>query len=255
MRTSWMVGIFLFLISCMAVAQEALTNASIEKMAKAGLGDDVIISMIQGQPGRYELTPDTLVALKGEGVSEKVLAAMAARNAAPPASAKSADAYEDFEVGVYYKLKDVWTLLPTEPVNWKTGGVLKNFASQGLVKGDINGRLTGPSSPATMRSPMEFLIKAPDGVEGEDFQLVRLHTKSDAREFRTVTGGIIHASGGSKRDAVKFEQAKVGKRAYKITFADAEKLATGEYAFLAAGVTSSSASGSTGKAYTFHFLE
>jgi len=255
MRVYSLAGMLLFSICCIAVAQEALNNASIEKMAKAGLGDEVIVSMIQGQPGHYELTPDTLVELKGKGVSERVLAAMASRNAAPAAAAKSADPYEDMEVGVYYKLKDVWTPLPTEPVNWKTGGVLKTFASQGIVKGDINGRLTGPSSPTTMRSPMEFVIKAPDGVEGADFQLVRLHTKSDAREFRTVTGGIIHASGGSKRDAVKFEQAKIGKRTYKITFADAEKIETGEYAFLAAGVTSSSASGSTGKAYTFHFLE
>jgi len=36
----------------------------IEKMAKAGLGDDVIVSMIQSQPGHYDVTPDTLVSAK-----------------------------------------------------------------------------------------------------------------------------------------------------------------------------------------------
>jgi hypothetical protein len=102
---------------------------------------------------------------------------------------------------------------------------------------------------------LEFLIKAPDGVEGSDFQLVKMHTHSDSREFRTLTGGIIHSSGGSKRDSVMFEQAKIAKRTYKITFADTEKLLTGEYAFLAPGITGSTSAGSTGKAYTFHFLE
>ncbi len=248
------LAVLLFLGS-MLLAQEALNNDSIVKMAKAGLGEDVIVSMVQNQPGHYELTPDSLVSLKSQGVSDKVLAAMAARNGASTPAAAKADPYEDLEIGVYYKLKDVWTAVPSEPVNWKTGGVLKSFASQGIVKEDINGRLKGPSSPTSLRSPLEFLIKAPEGLEGTDFELVRLHTKSDAREFRTKTGGVIHASGGSTRDEVKFDQTRIAKRVYKITFPDTEKMLTGEYAFLAAGLTSSSASGSTGKAYTFHFLE
>jgi len=245
------------LLGSMTLAQADLNNDAVAKMAKAGLGEDVIVSMVQNQPGHYDLTPDSLISLKSQGVSDKVLAAMAARNGAPtaaPAAAK-ADPYEDFDIGVYYKLKDVWTVVPSEPVNWKTGGALKAFASQGIVKGDVNGHLKGPSSPTSLRSPLEFLIKAPEGLEGTDFQLVHLHAKSDAREFRTATGGIIHASGGSARDAVKFEQTRIAKHIYKITFPDTEKMTTGEYAFLAPGLTNSTASGSTGKAYTFHFLE
>jgi len=241
------------LLGSMMLAQEALNNDSVVKMTKAGLGEDVIVSMIQNQPGHYDVKPDTLVTLKAAGVSEKVLAAMAANSAAR--AEPKADPYDDLDVGVYYKVKDVWTIVPSEPVNWKTGGVLKTFATQGIVKGDVNGRLSGPTSSTKMRSPLEFLIKAPEGVEGTDFQLVHMHAKSDAREFRTVTGGVFHASGGSTRDAVKFEQNKIAKRTYKVTFPDSEKLTTGEYAFLAPGITSSTASGSTGKAYTFHFLE
>jgi len=70
---------------------------------------------------------------------------MAAKNTAPPPG-KETDEYEDLEIGVYHRVKDVWTIIATEPVNWKTGGVLKSFASQGIVKGDINGRLQGPAS-------------------------------------------------------------------------------------------------------------
>jgi hypothetical protein len=258
--------LFLLLLGSLMMAQDnananatpdnaALDNAAVVKMTKAGLGEDVIVSMVQNQPGHYDLTPDTLVSLKNDGVSDKVMAAMAAKNAAPAVPAAKADPYEDLDVGVYYKVKDVWTPVPTESVNWKTGGVLKAHASLGIVKGDVNGMLAGPKSTTDLRSPLEFLIKTPDGVEGTDFQLVKMHTHSDSREFRTVTGGVFHASGGSTRDAVKFEQTRIAKRAYQITFPDSEKLLTGEYGFLAPGITSSTASGSTGKAYTFHFLE
>jgi hypothetical protein len=55
-----------------AFAQQVLTNESVEKMAKARLGDDVIVSMIQSQAGRYDVTPDALIALKKKGISDKV---------------------------------------------------------------------------------------------------------------------------------------------------------------------------------------
>jgi hypothetical protein len=258
MKTCALIVTFLAAFTVAALAQQPLSNDSIEKMAKAGLSDDVIVSMIQSQPGNYDLNPDTLVAMKKDGVSDKVLSAMAAKNAAPPAdkaaaSDKGKDPYDDMEIGVYHKVKDAWTLIETEPVNWKTGGVMKSIASQGIVKGDVNGHLQGNSSTTKMNTPVEFLIKTPDGVEATDFQLVRLHVKSDAREFRTVTGGVFHASGGSSRDAIPFQQTRIAKRTYKITLPDT--VPPGEFAFLAPGLTGSSASGSTGKAYTFHLVE
>jgi len=255
MRKLSLVAVVLVCLSLMAFGQEALTNASIVKMTKAGLGEDLIVSMVQNQPGHYDLTPDTLTSLKSEGVSEKVLAAMAAKNAAPAGAAKaaSADAYDDMDVGVYYKLKGVWTLVGSESVNWKTGGVLKSFASQGIVKGDVNGHLNGKESPTKVTTPVEILIKAPEGSEATDYQLVHLHVNSDNREFRTKTGGVLHSSGGSTRDAVEFEQTRIAKHIYTVTFK--EDLKAGEYAFLAPGLTNSTASGSTGKAFTFHLLE
>jgi len=141
MRTYALLAICLAACSIAAIAQQPLTNDSIEKMVKAGLGDDVIVSMIQSQPGNYDVTPDTLVALKKDGLSDKVLSAMAAKSTAPAPDKATADQskdkyYEDLEIGVYHKVKDAWTLIETEPVNWKTGGLMKSIASQGIVKGD-----------------------------------------------------------------------------------------------------------------------
>jgi hypothetical protein len=51
MKIGAFVGSVCLASSALAIAQEALTNDSIEKMAKARLGDDVIVSVIQSQGG------------------------------------------------------------------------------------------------------------------------------------------------------------------------------------------------------------
>jgi hypothetical protein len=242
-------------LSTALFAQETLSNTSIEKMARARLGDDVIVSMIQSQAGHYDVTPDSFIALKREGISDKVLAAMAAKAAAltAPPPIVVADSYEEFDIGVYRRARNTWIPVASEQVNWKTGGVLKSIATDGIIKGDVNGRLNGGSSATQMNTPLDFLIKTPDGVEATDFQLVHLHEKSDAREFRTITGGVFHRSGGSSRDAISFVQTRIAKHTYKVKLPP--NLPRGEYAFLAPGLTNSSVSGSTGKAYTFRLVE
>jgi hypothetical protein len=57
-------------------AQEPLTNETILKLVKAGIGEDTIVGMVNQQPGRYALSDDDIAALKKAGVSERVIAAM-----------------------------------------------------------------------------------------------------------------------------------------------------------------------------------
>jgi hypothetical protein len=240
-------------------AQQALNNDSIVKMVKSGLADTVIVSMIQSQPGAYTINPDTMISLKQSGVSDAVLSAMASKGAtpaaapAPTAAAPAASPYDDMDIGVYYKKKGDWVQVPIEIVNWKTGGVMKSIASHGIVKEDVNGHLKGTDSQTKVNTPMEFLIKTQDGVEATEYQLVHLHVNSDNREFRTKTGGVFHSSGGETRDNVEFQEQRVAKHIYQVTLP--ATMTPGEYAFIAPGLTNSSASGSTGKAYTFHFVE
>jgi hypothetical protein len=139
-----------------AAAQVTLNNDAIEKMARARLGDDVIVSMIQGQAGNYDLTPDALIVMKREGISNKVLAAPAAKGSTsgmapaavvtpspPPPPVAATDSYEDFDIGVYRKLRQAWIPIARELVNWKTGGVIKSLITEGIIKEDVNGRLIG----------------------------------------------------------------------------------------------------------------
>src|SRR5262245_7278002 len=61
----------------------AMTNADVVKMAKAGLSEAVIIAAIQGAgKASFDTDPQTLIALKGEGVGEPVIVALLNRSSA-----------------------------------------------------------------------------------------------------------------------------------------------------------------------------
>lgn len=249
-RTIWIYLVGLMLGAGMAQAQVALDNAAVVKLVKAGLDEPMILSMVQGQPGTYDMSPDAMVALKKEGVSNRVIAVMAVKG---PAAV--VNDFDGLEIGVYYKTPKVteWTEVPSEHVYSKSGGALKNIMSDGIIKTDMNGRLDGAASKLGLSSPLEFLVVTPDGVAGTDFTLVELTQKKDAREFRTLTGGVFHSTQDVNRSAVPFEQKKVARHTYLVVLPPG--VGKGEYAFLAAGINGSSANGARGKAYTFHVTE
>ena len=60
-------------------AQTALTNAAVVKLAKAGFKEKTIISIINTRIPNFDLSPDRMIELKRNGVSEKVIMAMLAR--------------------------------------------------------------------------------------------------------------------------------------------------------------------------------
>jgi len=152
------------------------------------------------------------------------------------------------EIGVYVKTNKQWVGIPSEVVVWQTGGTLKRFATVGIVQGDVNGRIKGAHSSTVVRTPLEFLIVAPEGMDITEYQLIRLREQRDAREFRTVTGGIFSASGGATRDAVQFESTKVVSRTFSVNLPE---LDDGEYGFLPATAGTSGSSANVGKMYTF----
>ncbi|RIK84532.1 MAG: hypothetical protein DCC67_04850 [Planctomycetota bacterium] len=72
------------------VAAQAVSNYDLVEMTRAGLSEDLIISTIRARGGRFDLSPNGLIALKQNGVSDRVV--MAAQSmgrsgyvAAPPA--------------------------------------------------------------------------------------------------------------------------------------------------------------------------
>ncbi len=254
---------WLILAGAIAWAQTSLTNDSIIKMVKAGLGEDIIVSTVKSQPAKYSTTPDDLIALKGAGVSDKIVGAMIERmasSAAPPAPAGAASASGAApsagpvnEVGVYFKKGETLADLPPEVVNFKTGGVLKTIGTAGIVKGDVNGHINGEHSSTALKMPINILVYTPEGTAITEYQMLRLHNLKDGREFRTVTGGVLHVSGGATRDLIPFEGKKIAPRTYEVVVPN---LGAGDFGLLPpAGGDSTSSSGRIGKIYSFHIIE
>ncbi len=219
-----------------AAVSTGLAVDDVIKMSKAGLSDGIIVQQIRKNGHAFDLTPDQLIQLKTASVSDRVISVMMdpSQPDAPPPLAPVA----------------------AEVVNWKTGGVFKTIASAGIVKGDVNGNIEGGNSRNSFATPIEFLIVAPEGTAITEYQLLRLHQSQnlDSREFRTVTGGIMHVSSGATRDLVPFEGKKVSQRVYAVIFPS--NLGAGEYGFLPPGaIGSSNGAGSTGKLYSFRVIE
>jgi hypothetical protein len=260
-----------FMSALPGVAQQTLNNDSIVKLAEAGLSDDLIIQSINTQPGNYALGASDLITLKQDGVSERVIAAMIARN--PNASASGAanhsgngaDAIPPVnvlpegvdEIGVYYKKEnsvvDKWTEIDPEIVNYKSGGWVKSTVTQGIIKQDRNGHIKGNASQLVLSRGTSFLLYVPEGVSPIEYQLLRLRINSDNREFRSQTGGVFHSETGAQRDDVPFTAEKIAPRLYRFTLGP--NAAKGEYGILPPGVINQSNASRAGKIYTFAIIE
>jgi len=64
-------------------AAMAVTNYDLLQMSRAGISDDVIITTMRSRGSRVDLSPQALIALKQQGVSDRVVMAAQQMSAAP----------------------------------------------------------------------------------------------------------------------------------------------------------------------------
>ena len=262
-----------------AAQPKTLNNDSIIRMVKAKLGDDLILHAIAAQPGDYTTDADTLITLKEAGVSDQVITGMVNKSrrrltpdrsfpasSSQPVSTQTSPSQilarrdeqapaiilpEVNEIGVYYKdILGNWVPVDPEIVHIRSGGFIKSTLTRGIIKEDRNGRINGPQAKLTLQAPVEFLIYAPEGVAGSEYDLLKFRLHSDSREFRTLTGGVFHSSGGADRDEVPFAPTRTAPRTYRFTVE--RKIGGGEFGLLPPG-TGNVTNG--GKIYTFAITE
>jgi hypothetical protein len=266
---------------------KGMTVQDVIKLSKAGLSDDVIIEQLKTRNQRFDLSTDQLIQLKTAKVSERVIAVMinpgykpapgaavagktdspqpvsSAKEPAPVHTTLAANASTPVEsqanannplptqLGVYVKIKGSWTALAPEEVTWKSGSMVKSVASGGIVKGDVNGYVDGGVSNYRVTTPLELLIVVPEGFDIADYQLLKLREHEDFRDFRSVSGGVFHSSGGATRDVVPFDSVKVAPRTFHVTISTA----LGEYGVLPPGAFTSMNAAASGKIYAFQLVE
>lgn len=190
----------------------AITDADILSMNKAGLPSSVLIAKIKSSACNFDTSPAQLQQMKVGGVPDDVILAMVEAPVgeprrevadAPATAAAPVARTEDLpaEVGVYIRQHGKLVAIEPEIVNWRTGGVAKSVATLGLDKGHVNGTVANPHSQLAaswtalgLDHGLEFYIRCPEGNSASEYQLLRLWEKSNRREFRAVTGGILHLS-------------------------------------------------------------
>lgn len=83
LRCGFLLIVSLSFLTSAAFAQRekeaALTNAAVVKLARAGFKEKTIISIISARLPAFDLSPDRMIELKRNGVSEKIIVAMLAR--------------------------------------------------------------------------------------------------------------------------------------------------------------------------------
>jgi hypothetical protein len=245
-------------LPAVSAPQKTLTNSSIVRMVSAGLSDDLILQAIAAQPGQYTTDADSLIDLKDANVSERVITAMInkGRKRLTPEATATQDPppqpiSEVSEIGAYYKDRNgTWQPLETEVVHIKSGGWLKSTATHGIIKQDRNGHLNGRESKLSLQAPVEILIYAAPSVDIAEYDFLRFRINSDNREFRSITWGVFHSTGGAQRDEVSYHPTKAGPRTWRFTV-DAS-VGGGEYGILPPG-TGNVTNG--GKIYTFAITE
>jgi hypothetical protein len=231
---------------------KTMSNDSVVRMAKAGLSDDLIVQTIVAQPGQYSTDADSLVSLKDAGVSDRVITAMVNKSRIQITGNSTPVVLSDVnEIGVYYKDRQgKWQSIEPEIVHIKSGGFLKSTATHGIIKEDKNGRVNGRESKLLLPRPIEFLIYTADGVDVTEYDLLRFRLNSTSREFRVLTGGVFHSTGGADRDEVPFKPKKVAPHTYEFTLG--QETPGAEYGILPPG-TGNVTNG--GKIYTFAISE
>jgi hypothetical protein len=203
-----LIGILVLALSVLAGAQqqEPLNNDSILKMVRAGLGENLIVTAVRTQPGKYSLSADELIRLKEAGVSEKILAAMLSKasGASPSAAVASGPVKIAANTPVRLAVDDV-----ISSSSAKAGDTFKAVAADDLV---VSGRVViAKGAPATGRvitakkkgsfSYDGLLEVEVDSVRAVDGQNVALYA------HLAVGGGAV--SFGRKGRDVQLDKGKI----------------------------------------------
>ena len=250
----------LLFVVAFAIGQETLNNEGIINLVKSGMSEDLIMNVIGKQPATFAVGASDLVSLKNAGVSERIINAMVNKasgaavgglsspstgSAAGPSMGGRATVSEP---GIYYKKNNEYLELLAEDVDWKTGGAMKSIASAGIIKKDLKGTITGPSSRNFLQNPLEIVISPPTGLNINDYILLPMTPLKGVRQFEV---GPVNQKSGVAKGAIPFGVEKVGPNAFRLVFQTAP--GPGEYGILTAKSVGG-VGGSISRMFTFRLL-
>lgn len=252
----------LFGLSAAAYAQETMTNDEVISLTKAGLANSIIIGKIRSSKTQFDLSTDSLIKLKQNGVGDDVVTAMLeaksgiaaagapsnSTGAAPvAASGDPNDPMSKHNYGIYlYEEKDgarkMTQVKPTVSAQNRTGGLFTNSLTYGIGKIKTKAELPGRNALlqlTTTRPVFYFYLDVSSGglntasgvpSDPNEFTLVRFSEHGDNREVTIAKTNTFSGKGGlSAEYIVGFKAEDIGNGAFRIT--PAADLKKGEYGF------------------------
>jgi hypothetical protein len=265
--TSLLVLLF---FASVAIAQEAMTNDEVISLTKAGLSPSIIIGKIRSSAPGFDLSTNSLIALKQAGVSDDVVAAMLEAKSGKsvtitPVEGPAVDPTDPMvrrNYGIYlYELlkgRRVMTQLrPTVSAQNRTGGVFTNSITYGITKikqkANLPGRNADLQIPRTRPIFYFYLDSTTGGLntasgipsDPNEFMLVRFNQRSDNREVTIAKQNAFGGKGGlSDEYVVPFDSEDLGNGIFRVT--PREELKKGEYGFYLVNSGNSNASAAIG---------
>ncbi|MBK6708052.1 MAG: hypothetical protein IPG54_11470 [Sphingomonadales bacterium] len=234
-----------------AAFAETLNNDSVLALLDAGLGDEVVIAKIKSSPSSFDLSTDTIIALKQRGVSGPVLAAMISASAVPASTAMSIDSPDPLvphPSGIYLGgIEKMTRIESTTTRQARTSGMLGAALTGGLSGMRIKAAINGPTANVrTNENRPVFYFYFDQAEQGlgaaggaitspQEFSLISFEPKKDKREAVVGSVGLGGTKAGLRdKDQRDFEVTQIKPGVYKVI--PTETLIPGEYGFISGGV-------------------
>jgi hypothetical protein len=230
-----------------------LTNDSIVKLVKAGMSEEIVLNLVKTQPAKFELGVDEILALKTNGVSEKIIGAMIQAKtqavvsnteiAKPSESIESKNIKEPDYVGVFFRLNPTnGELIPLERQNTE----MRTSRADIFVAVDTKrmAQIEGEKSPVRFKrgEKLDFIVKLNSQQNDPQSQIgfVLFESVKGKRQWVLAKGSAstLSANGSagdiSQNKMVPYNVAKYGESSFKIS--PVEQLLPGEYVLGIKGV-------------------
>jgi hypothetical protein len=274
-RVPWTVAALFVATAFIGSAQGSITNTDVIKMAKAGLGDQVIVASIQGSARTdFDTSATALIALKQAGVSDTVLTAMVGATKGAPAASSESTKLErpgSMPAGIYVDIgvngkRQLVQLEPTVISRVHTAGVFGSAMTMGIAKAKVVAELRG--SQAALRinqqtptfyfyfnsrnNPVDnaFVGWLASASSPNEFVLLQMYKEKDRREMDVAKGNAFGSSSGvESENTVSVKIEKLGPAEYRVT--PTEPLGRGEFCFFYAAGAATLQSGPVAKLFDF----
>jgi hypothetical protein len=246
--------VLMLLPAALGQPKKPLTADDLVQMKKAGFDDPTMVRAIETNGSAIDTSAQGLLALKDAGLSDAVIrAALSGRKTESEAKEppfKSSNDPESGEVGVYFMEEGNLKPLPAEVIKQRGTSPFKLMATGGFRGVKTSGTVVGGKSSLQLAGhAIVLVIRCPQGMTADEYQVLILDAKKDHREFMMGKMGFLRgpSSGADSKDIVNAKFEKIAPNTYKAT--TLTELKAGEYGVY--GSPAGGPPGSSGKLYTF----